>query len=152
MMWRQRYGHDRETNHQRVAEMQGGHGGCGSSWSAVSFPKLFSERILTVLIAEAVFSPNAACTVDAMHRIHKAIATTPSCIRTLRVLVAQQSRWHAGPQSKYHERKQIAHGKCSTTSLIEARACGRATHESTRLTRLRLIVTVSSGRVVVEPD
>ena len=87
-----------------------------------------------------------------MHRIHKSIATTPSCIRTLRVLVALQSRWHAGPQSKHHERKQIAHGKCSTTSLIEARACGRATHESTRLARLRLIVSVSSGRVVVEPD
>lgn len=108
-------------------------------------------QLLTILIAEAILSPNAARAVDSMDGIHKAIAASQLSIRTLHTLIAQQTRWHTWPQSENHKGEEVAHGQGSSPGLIKEWAGRRAAQDAARFPRLRLIETVPCRSVIIKP-
>ena len=79
---------------------------------------------LTILIAESILCPHAACSIGPMHGVDEAVLACQVSIRPLDGFVTQQTRRHTRPCSEKHKCKQVAGRECASSSLVETRACG----------------------------
>lgn len=112
---------------------------------------------LTILIAEAVGGPHTAVTIGAVDSVNKAIAFRLLGKLASVVWVAEQSRWHARPESKYDEGQQVAEGHGPPPLLIgiRSKSGGQLSPVSTNRATSVLLLNLLSGtgcRDIVEDD
>ena len=78
--------------------------------------------IHTILVAELVRGPDTAVAVGSMDSINESVRLGLLCVLARVVRVTQKSRRHAGPESEDDKGQQVAHGHCSSPSLINVRS------------------------------
>lgn len=123
----------------------------------VTYSRIIRFSTRTILIAEPVLRPDATSAILAMHCINEAIALGQFSLWASVVGIAEQSRWHAWPESEDHECKKVTDGHGTSARFIEVRARRGSTRR--RLpSRLRTITTavldksIARDGVVVQPD
>lgn len=108
--------------------------------------------MLTILITESILSPDATSTIDAMHSIDKAVATSYLSVGAFHILVTEEARRHTRPESEDHESKEIANSEGTAPGLKKQRASSGSFRSTQGLSNLRFINSVSRSGVVVEPN